>query len=89
MNLIAIIGIIDAIKKNDKKTTDVSLKVQKPFMNGDLTEDFYEYITIQIDSNIFKNELNIMNNGDLLGLKGRIKNIDNNLKIVAERLQLF
>lgn len=58
-------------------------------MYGDLNEEHYELIPIELNNKIFKNELDILNKGHLVGFKGRIKNENKNIKVIAEKIQMF
>ncbi len=89
MNLIAMIGIVDNIDKIDNINSNLYLKVDKPFMYGELNEECYELIPIEINNKIFKSELNSLNKGNLIGFKGRIKNDNMIIKIIAEKIQMF
>lgn len=90
MNLIAMIGVVDVIKK-DKDYTSISLKVEKPFMEvNDPINDYYDSFTIELNNEIFKSDIRLLESGSLIGLKGRIKPIDNSsLKLIAEKVQIF
>jgi uncharacterized protein Yka (UPF0111/DUF47 family) len=66
----------------------VTVKVEKPFVESN-EEDWYDIVKIKIDKQLFKNELNLMSTGSIIGVKGRIKNESNNMQLVAERVQVF
>lgn len=88
MNLVAMIGIVDSINKNDEMT-NILLKVEKPFLHDFKTDDFYDKINVYINNILFKDFLKTIAKGTLIGLKGRII-IDNDLnKIQVEKLQIF
>lgn len=89
MNLIAMIGIVDHFIKDDNDSK-LFLKVEKPFFESENIDDIYDSIQISVNSVLFKNDLNFLEKGTLIGLKGRIKSSkDNNLQIIAERIQVF
>lgn len=89
MNLIAMIGIVDYFIKEDNNSK-LFLKVEKPFFESKNIDDIYDSIQISVDSSIFKNDIDFLEKGTLIGLKGRIKSSeDNNLQIIAERIQVF
>ncbi len=88
MNLIAMIGTIQTIKKNEHEAK-IILKVEKPFIDTIDREDFFEEIEVNLNSYVFDNDLKNMKIGTLVGFKGRIKNENNYLKIIAERVQIF
>ncbi len=88
MNLIAMIGTVDEIKRNEK-TSVLTLKVEKPFFDSTNENDYFDSIDVYVTSALFAQDLNTMNSGSLIGLKGRIKTEENQLKIVAEKIQVF
>lgn len=89
MNLIAIIGIIHSVNKMNKDVTNILLRVKKPFFNYGENSIDYECIPIEINNLIFKNELENIIIGNLIGLKGRLENDNNTTKVIAEKIQLF
>jgi hypothetical protein len=91
MNFVAQIGIADKIVKFPKKDfAIITMKTEKPFVeNAD--DDWFDLIDIYVDQIIFKNELRILCEGSIIGIKGRIsrdKN-NNNLIVISERVQIF
>lgn len=89
MNLIAMIGIIDEINLVDKNITNLSLKVEKPFLYGDLNEEYYDFIPIELNNIVFKKQLNSITKGDLIGFKGRLRSDNQTIRVIAEKIQLF
>ncbi|MDE5553004.1 MAG: OB-fold nucleic acid binding domain-containing protein [Malacoplasma sp.] len=89
MNLIAMIGIVDSFVK-DATDSKLYLKVEKPFFESQNIDDIYESIQVSVNSSLFKDDIDFLEKGTLIGLKGRIKNSENNnLQIIAERIQVF
>lgn len=88
MNLVAMIGIVDSINKNNDMT-NILLKVEKPFLNDFKTEDFYDKINVNINNILFKDFLKTIVKGTLIGLKGRIIIDNDSNKIQVEKLQIF
>lgn len=89
MNLIAMIGIVDSFVK-DVTDSKLYLKVEKPFFESQNIDDIYESIQVSVNSSLFKDDIDFLEKGTLIGLKGRIKNSkNNNLQIIAEIIQVF
>lgn len=89
MNLIAMIGIVDYFVK-DKNDSKLFIKVEKPFFESQNIDDIYDSIQVSVNSSLFKNDIEFLEKGTLIGLKGRIKSCEkNNLQIIAERIQVF
>lgn len=88
MNLIAMIGTVNKIKK-EEKFARVTLKIEKPFIDSTNEKDFFDEIEVKVNNHIFWQDLKNMDIGTLIGLKGRIKNENNNLQIIAEKIQIF
>jgi len=85
MNFIALIGIVENFK-NVNNTVDCNLKVEK---SGENQDQWYDLIQVKIDGDTFKKELKELKEGDIIGVKGRIINNNNNHEVVCERLQIF
>lgn len=88
MNFVTMIGKIDNINKQ-KWNSIITLRVEKPFMDSQNENDFFDNIDIFLNNQIFQQDLKKMEKGFLIGFKGRIKNENNNLKIIAEKIQIF
>lgn len=88
MNLIAIIGTVEKINKINEDLSILLLKIQKPFLDNE-KNGYYELIEVNVNNLFFIDDINNIAKGSLIGLKGRLKNENNNLKVIAERLQIF
>lgn len=90
MNLVAMIGIVKAIK-TDKAITNIKLKVEKPFFeNRNGLDDYYDNFDIELNNSMFKTDLKLIESGTLIGLKGRVRpQEDNTLRVIAEKIQVF
>lgn len=88
MNLIAMIGTINEIKK-EEKNAKLTLKVEKPFIDSLDENDFFDYIDVYVNNNIFSQELKDAKEGTLIGFKGRMKSENKLLRIIVERVQVF
>lgn len=71
--------------ENGKKVSTVNLAVQRSFKNE---EGIYEtdFIPVRLFDGIATNTAEYCRKGDLVGVKGRLESIDNNLIVVAEKL---
>lgn len=89
MNFIAIIGIIDKIIKKDKENyATVKIKVEKPFIENQ-EENWFELVETKMDKRLFKNEMRLMTEGAIIGVKGRLQCSSIGTQTIAERVQLF
>lgn len=88
MNLIAMIGTIDKIKK-DQNNAKLILKIEKPFIDSKDPTDFFDKIEVNVNNHIYYQDLNNVDVGTLIGLKGRVKSENDCIKIVAEKIQIF
>ena len=87
MNFIAIIGIIQELKKLDDQTCEIKIKVEKPFYREN--EQWYEILSVWLNRELFNEELKAMSEGMIIGVKGRINNLNDRNQIIGERVQLF
>ncbi|MDR2557778.1 MAG: hypothetical protein LBC33_02980 [Mycoplasmataceae bacterium] len=87
MNFIALIGIVN----NWAQTNDqikLNLKVDRHEEYAD-SECDYEEIVVQFNSHKFHDEFNILHEGDIIGVKGKVMN-ENGMQIIyGEKLQIF
>ncbi|MDR1991746.1 MAG: hypothetical protein LBP70_03400 [Mycoplasmataceae bacterium] len=87
MNFIAIIGIVEKLSKNidDFKLT---IKVEKPLLDFN-DEEWYEIVDVDFDKETLVNEIKEVSPGTIIGVKGHIKNINQQMHLIAERIQVF
>lgn len=88
MNLIAMIGTVEKIRREPKMSI-ITLKVEKPFFDSCSENDYFDSIDINVNTMLFSQDLSYLDEGTLVGLKGRIKSDKNNLKVIAEKIQVF
>ncbi len=87
MNFIAIIGIVQELKRLNDSISEVKVKVEKPFYQDD--EDWYEILTVLLNNETFEEQIKTLANGMIVGVKGRLSSVSSGSKIVGERLQVF
>ena len=89
MNFIAIIGVIDKIIKKEKEDyATIKIKVEKPFVENQ-NDDWFELIETKMNTKLFKNEIRLMTEGAIIGIKGRLQCSPIGTQTIAERIQLF
>jgi lysyl-tRNA synthetase class II len=68
----------------------MTLKVEKNECNGE-KENWYDIVEVEVNEETFKDEFSALKTGDIVGVKGRIKNfaIAQNAVVTCERLQIF
>ena len=71
--------------KENEKELDITLAVPRCFRNS---EGIYEtdFITCKIYDNMASNVLEYCKKGDLLGVRGRLQVVNNNIVVIAERV---
>lgn len=89
MNLVAMIGVVEAIKKSSTKDTQLCLKVERPFAESKGLDDIYEMFKVNLNSVIFKDDIEALEKGTLVGVKGRLKNVNGGYKILTERFKIY
>lgn len=87
MNFIAIIGIVQKLEKANNNKVEVKIKIEKPFYRQ--TEKWFDVVSVLFDTQLFKDEMNSISEGKIIGVKGRICSHDNKNDIIGERLQVF
>jgi single-strand DNA-binding protein len=91
MNLVTMVGRIskleteEATEEGEFEITTMTLAITRRFKNA---EGIYEtdFIKVQMLNNISKNVNEYCQKGDLVGIKGRLQVIDNQLCVVAEQV---
>ena len=91
MNLVTLVGRIvkleteEATEERSFEITTMTLAITRRFKNA---EGIYEtdFIKIQMLNNIIKNVNEYCQKGDLVGIRGRLQVIDNQLCVVAEQV---
>lgn len=88
MNFIALIGVNESLKKINDTSTQLNLKVEKPFYRN--KENWYELVSVNIDNSIFSEQLKLLQEpGSVVGVKGRIETNNGQNQLIAERIQVF
>ncbi|MDR2369752.1 MAG: hypothetical protein LBD63_03940 [Mycoplasmataceae bacterium] len=89
MNFVAIIGIVENLTEstlNDNRT--LCIKVEK--ISQDHTDaDWYDIVNVNLDKEMFQQEINNISRGCIIGIKGRIKFINEQMHLIGERVQVF
>lgn len=86
LNQIVLVGRIKELSQiRDKK--EIILEVDRPFKDGVIKES--DTFVCRAWGCIFNKILNFCNNGDLLAIKGRMINENNELIVVAENISIL
>lgn len=89
LNQVVLVGrIVDNLElttKKEEKASELTIAVQKTIKNE---EGIYEtdFIKILLFNMISQNTLEYCKKGDIIGVKGRLSVIDNNLRVIAEKV---
>lgn len=83
LNQVALVGRITEIKENE-----IAIAVSRNFKNAEGVYDT-DIIDITIYEGIYSQVLEYCNKGNVIGIRGRIQVIDNNMKIVAEKVSVL
>lgn len=94
MNLVTLVGRIvkleteEATEERAFEITTMTLAITRSFKNA---EGIYEtdFIRVQMLNEISKNVNEYCQKGDLVGVKGRLQTINNQLCVVAERVSFL
>ena len=89
MNFMSIVGLVDQVIFNTNKNSIIQLQVDNVYYQGKLNEPETQLINIEVNSEIFKKELNLLKPGLIIAIKGRIENHQNVMKLIAERIKPF
>lgn len=91
MNLVTMVGRLVKLEKEEAteerafEITTTTLAIPRKFKNA---EGIYEtdFIKVQMLNNISKNVNEYCQKGDLIGIRGRLQIIDNQLCVIAEQV---
>ena len=84
--LVGRVSNIPEIKKEEnKKTLEVTISLPRSYKNEN---GFYDtdFLTCILYNDVANNTKNYLKVGDMIGIKGRIQNINNLNKIIAEKV---
>lgn len=85
LNNLVLVGRLKEIIKNDENEITIVLETTRSFKNlkGEYDVDV---ITCSVNGNLSRPTLEYCKPGDVIGVKGRIQTINNEMKIVAEKI---
>ena len=87
LNNIVIVGRLNEIKNINENEIQITLATPRPFKND---EEVYEtdYIKAILRGNVAKNTMEYCKNGDLIGIKGRIEQYEDEEapKIIGDKV---
>ena len=87
LNQIVLVGRVVDLKKDNENNKNgiLNIAVPRSFKN---TEGIYEtdFIKISLKDNLFNNASEYLKKGDLIGIKGRLQNINDIIIVIAEKL---
>ena len=63
MNFMSIVGLVDQVIFNTNKNSIIQLQVDNAYYQGKLNEPETQLINIEVNSEIFKKELNLLKPG--------------------------
>ena len=90
LNQLVLIGRIasDLEKSDAEKNTIIELAVSRSFKNenGEYETDIIPCI---ISGNVASNLCEYSKKGDIIGVKGRLQNIDNIINVIADKITLL
>ena len=89
MNFMSLVGLVQQIIFNKDKNSVIQLEVDNVYYQGKLNELDTQIINVEANSEVFKNELNLLRPGLVIAIKGRIENDKNVIKLIAERIKPF
>ena len=85
LNQVVLVGRLTEIKRENEYTIEIELAVPRSFKNEDGIYDT-DYIKCMVNGNVAKNTEEYCNKGDLVGIKGRVQAIDNDIELIAEKI---
>ncbi len=87
INQVVLVGrlVEKPILEDDKKDCRIILAVPRSFKNenGEYETDF---IDCQLYGNIAQNMVDWVNKGDVIGVRGRLQVVENNLLVIGEKV---
>jgi single-strand DNA-binding protein len=88
LNMVTLVGrILEDINKNENEENYIKIRITVPRSYKNI-DGIYENddIDIYIYNNLANQMLEYCKKGDLVGIKGKIQNDNNKLKIIAEKI---
>ena len=93
MNQFVIVGRLTetpTIKEteNNRKVANIKLAVQRSYKNSEVIYET-DFLNIVLWSGVAENTTTYCKKGDVLGVKGRIQNHNNNIELIADRVSFL
>ena len=91
MNFMSLVGIVHSIqiKTINDYISIIYLKVDNVLCQNRLNQLDYQVVPIKANKKIFKDELNMLKPGLVVGIKGRIDCNNQKIDLIAERIKVF
>ena len=91
MNFMTLVGIVESIqmKTINDYISIVNLKIDNVLCQNRLNQLEYQVIPVKVNKKIFKNEIDLLKPGTIIGIKGRIDCDNKKIDLIAERIKIF
>ena len=91
MNFMSLVGTVHSIqiKTINDYISIIYLKVDNVLCQNRLNQLDYQVVPIKANKKIFKDELNMLKPGLVVGIKGRIDCNNQKIDLIAERIKVF
>ena len=91
MNFMSLVGIVDSIKIEtiNEYISIIYLKIDNVLCQNRLNQHEYQIVPVEVNKKIFKNEINLLKSGTIIGIKGRINYDNQKINLIAERIKIF
>lgn len=86
LNQAILVGRVGSFKELNKDKTIMDLVITKNYKNEKTKEYDTDTIKVEINGNLKTNTMEYVVKGDVVGIKGRLENQDNEIIVIAEKV---
>ena len=86
LNQAILVGRVGSFEELNEKTALMDLVISRSYKNEKTKEYDIDTVKVEINGNLKANTLEYVVKGDLVGIKGRLENQDNEIIVIAEKV---
>lgn len=86
LNQAILVGRVGSFEELNEKTALMDLVITRSYKNEKTKEYDIDTVKVEINGNLKANTLEYVVKGDLVGIKGRLENQDNEIIVIAEKV---
>ena len=86
LNQAILVGRVGSFEELNEKTALMDLVITRSYKNEKTKEYDIDTVKVEINGNLKANTMEYVVKGDVVGIKGRLENQDNEIIVIAEKV---